>query len=289
MIFSIEHLTRFTVVYRDMKKSLKYRETIGDARRVVIKIGSRVLVQKTGRPDKRRMRSLIRETANIHNSGCEVVLVTSGAVGAGMEAFGMKERPSTLPDLQMAAAVGQTRLMSLYSEMFAKYDCKVGQILLTHSNFHHKVRLTNARRTMENLIRHRVIPIVNENDVVSDEEIKADITLGDNDYLASLVVKLIRADLLILLTTVDGLREPGIKGRTRRIRYLESITRKTYKLINQKSSNISTGGMGTKLKAADAVSKTGSSVVIANGRVTGVLNSIMNGDDTGTLVLPSGT
>lgn len=269
------------------RSSLKYRSVIPDARRVVVKIGSRVLVQKTGRPDKRRMRSLIRELALIQAAGHEVVVVTSGAVGAGMEALGMQTRPTTLPELQMAAAIGQTRLMSTYAEMFGQRSLKVGQVLLTHSDFHHKVRLTNARRTMESLIRHGVIPIINENDVVADEEIRADLALGDNDYLASLVVKLIRADLLILLTTVDGLRAPGPNGRTRRVRYLESVTRKTYALVNSHNSHLSKGGMTTKLKAAHAVAKAGSSVVIANGRKTGMLSSIMAGDDVGTLILAS--
>ncbi len=267
------------------KSSLRYRSVIPDARRIVVKIGSRVLVQKTGRPDKRRMRALIREIAAMQAAGHEVAVVTSGAVGAGMEALGMKCRPETLPQQQMAAAVGQTRLMSQYAEMFAQRGCKVGQVLLTHADFLHKGRLTNARRTMESLIRHDVIPIINENDVVADEEIRADMTLGDNDYLASLVVKLIRADLLILLTTVDGLREPGVRGRTRRVRYLESVTRKTYALVNGHNSHLSKGGMATKLKAAAAVSKAGCSAVIANGRQTGVLSSILAGDDTGTLVI----
>ena len=223
------------------KSSLRYRSVIPDARRVVIKIGSRVLVQKTGRPDKRRMRSLIREMAEIQAAGHEVVVITSGAVGAGMEALGMTSRPETLPELQMAAAIGQARLMSQYADMFGQRGLMVGQILLTHADFQHKIRLTNARRTIESLIRHGVIPIINENDVVADEEIKADLALGDNDFLASLVVKLIRADLLVLLTTVDGLREPGVQGRTRRIRYLESITRKTYALVNGHDSHLSKG------------------------------------------------
>ncbi len=269
------------------KSSIKYRSVIHDARRVVIKIGSRVLVQKTGRPDKRRMRSLIREIADIQASGKEVVLVTSGAVGAGMEALGMKSRPDSLPELQMAAAVGQTRLMSRYDELFGQKGCKVGQVLLTHSDFNHKIRLTNAQRTMESLIRNKVIPIINENDVVADEEIKADLALGDNDYLASLVVKLIRADLLILLTTVDGLREPGSQGRTRRVRYLESISRNTYSLVKGKDSHISKGGMATKLKAAAAVSKTGCTAIIANGRQPNILARIIAGEDVGTLVVAS--
>ncbi len=268
-----------------MKKSLKYREAIFDARRVVIKIGSRVIVQKTGRPDTRRMRSIIKEIARLRKQGLEIAVVTSGAVGTGMEALNMKSRPTSVPNLQMAAAVGQARLMSLYDDMFSKSNCKVGQVLLTHADFNHKIRTTNARRTMNNLISHNVIPIINENDVVSDEEIRADLSVGDNDNLAALVVNLIRADLLIMLTTVDGIREPGTSGRTKRVKYFESITRSTFKLVTGSKSNISKGGMATKLKAAQTVSKTGCSVVIANGRSPNVLTNIMKGQDVGTMIL----
>jgi glutamate 5-kinase len=270
-----------------MKKSLKYREIIPEARRVVVKIGSRVLVQKTGRPDLRSMRNLARQLAAIQRAGREVAVVTSGAIGCGMEALGMKERPKTLPDLQMAAAVGQSRLMSHYDDLFSSLGCTVGQVLLTHADFHHNIRLTNARRTLEHLIRHQVIPIINENDVVADEEIKADLALGDNDLLASLVVKLIRADLLIVLSTVDGVRKPGPRGTTRRIRYIEAITRKTFSLVQASSSRLSKGGMESKLKAAQSVAQTGCSAVIANGRQPGVLARVMNGEDVGTMILAS--
>jgi glutamate 5-kinase len=253
----------------------------------VVKIGTRVLAQASGRPDVRRIRSLTREMAGLQRSGYELAVVSSGAVGAGMEALGMKERPTRLPDLQMAAAVGQTRLMSRYAELFAKSGCKVGQILLTRGDFRHKIRLTNARRTMENLIRNAVIPVINENDVVADEEIRAMPALGDNDYLASLVVKLIRADLLILLTTVDGLRKPGEDGRSHRVHYLESITKKTLALTTRHSSDLSKGGMLTKLKAAQSVAKIGSLAIIADGRAPNILTTIMKGEDVGTLVLAS--
>lgn len=254
-------------------------------KRVVVKIGSRVLVQKSGRPDLPRMRALVTDIARIHNAGHEVILVSSGAIATGMETLRMKARPENLPDLQMAAAVGQTRLMARYSELFSKRDCCVGQILLTHSDFQDKPRRVNAGRTIENLVRNRIIPVINENDVVADEEIRADIALGDNDNLASLVVKLIQADLLIMLTTVDGVRERGASGRTRRVRLIEKITQKTLSLVSDTGSHLSKGGMGTKLKAAQAASRSGCAAIIANGRETGILSRIVKGEDVGTLIL----
>jgi glutamate 5-kinase len=271
-----------------MKKSLKYREIVHDVRRVVVKIGTRVLARKTGRPDTRCMRNLARELAAMQKSGHEVLVVTSGAIGAGMEALGMTKRPERLPDLQMAAAVGQTKLMSCYDRIFSELGCKIGQVLLTHDDFQHNIRLTNARRTLENLVKNEVIPIINENDVVADEEIKADIALGDNDLLASLLVKLVRADLLIMLSTVDGIRHFDKSGRSTRIRYLESITSKTYSMVTATKSHLSKGGMSSKLRAAQSVSKAGCAAIIANGRQPGILAHIMNGDDVGTMILASG-
>lgn len=270
-----------------MKKSLKYREIIPEARRVVIKLGTRVLAQKTGRPDTVRIRHLVRDIVEIQKRGIEVVVVSSGAIGAGMQALGMKERPTRLPDLQMAAAVGQVRLMRLYDELFAKHGCRIGQILLTHDDFQHKVRLTNARRTIENLVRNRIVPIINENDVVADEEIKADLALGDNDLLASLVVKMIRADLLILLTTADGVLEQVHSGRSRRIPYIESIDARILAHVNDKKTSLSKGGMGSKLKAAHSACKSGCTVVIAKGRQSRILTRVVNGEDVGTVILAS--
>jgi len=268
-----------------MKMSLKYREPIADVRRVVVKIGSRVLVQRSGRPDVRRMRHLVRQIAALHRGGKELVVVTSGAIGAGMEALGMAQRPESLPDQQMAAAVGQTRLMSRYDDLFSQAGCLVGQVLLTRANFHQKIRMTNAKRTIENLIRNRVIPIINENDAVADEEIRADMAFGDNDLLAALVVKLIRADLLVMLTPTDGLRSPAGNGRTQRVRYLEEITSKTLSMAGKSVSNLSKGGMASKLRAAQAATRTGCSVVIADGRKDSVLKRVMNGEDVGTLIV----
>jgi glutamate 5-kinase len=266
----------------------KFRQSVPDSRRVVVKIGSRVLVQKTGRPDARRMRELVRQLSVLRRGGCEVVVVTSGAVAAGVEALGMTSRPSALPELQMAAAVGQTRLMCRYDHLFGAQGVQVGQVLLTHADFQHKVRLSNARRTMETMIRRGVVPIVNENDVVADEEIKADLALGDNDLLASLLVRLIRADLLIVLSTVDGLREPGPNGTTRRVRCIESLNADVFKLVRGGASAMSKGGMLSKLKAAQSASKAGCASVIANGREDDVVCRIVRGEDVGTLILASG-
>ncbi len=254
---------------------------------MVIKIGTRVIAQKTGRPDARQLRSLVSQVAALRRQGYDVLVVTSGAVGAGMEALGMRERPRAVPDLQMCAAVGQARLMGRYEMLFGREHMHVGQVLLTHSDFMHRVRLANAKRTLEHLLRHGVIPIINENDVVADEELKADLSLGDNDYLAALVVKLVRADLLIILSTVDGLLAPDAAGHRRRVTCVENLGPEIFKLVNPGVSALSKGGMDSKLQAAQIATKAGCAVVIANGRKAGVLTAIVAGQDAGTLILSS--
>lgn len=270
-----------------MKTSLKYREGLAEARRIVVKVGTRVLVRPTGQPDTKRIGALVRGLAALNRDGYEVALVTSGAIGAGMEALGMKSRPTTLPDLQMAAAVGQSRLMTRYDQLFSAEGCIVGQVLLTRDDFIHKIRLTNARRTISNLLRNRVIPIINENDVVADDEIRADLTLGDNDRLSALLVKLIQADLLIILSTVDGVRRPAASGTSARIPYLENIDRNTFKLVTGGGNMLSKGGMASKLQSAQLVSRAGVGVVIADGRKNGIIGDIIAGKDVGTFVVPS--
>jgi glutamate 5-kinase len=271
-----------------MIKSARYRQLLTDRRRIVVKIGTRVLVQRNGRPDVRRMAAVARDVAELCRGGHEVVLVSSGAIGAGMEALGIDQRPTRVSDLQMCAAVGQSRLMSRYDAIFSRLGMRVGQILLTHDDFHHKIRYTNAGRTIENLLRHAVLPIINENDVVADEEIKADLSLGDNDFLAALVARMIRAEVMVLLTTVDGLRSNFGTGRSKRVRYLESITRRELALATGDRSALSKGGMDSKLRAAKTAAAAGCMTVIACGRHPGVLKRIMKGDDVGTLILADG-
>lgn len=261
------------------------RTSLGSARRVVVKIGSRVLVQKSGRPDKRRMRELVRQVAALARDGREVVVVSSGAIGSGMEALGMGRRPTNLPDLQMAAAVGQSRLMAAYDQLFSRHGIRIGQVLLTHDDLRHRTRHLNARNTMMHLLRRGIVPIVNENDVVAVDEIK----FGDNDLLASLVAILVEASALILLTTVDGFRAPGASGRTRRVPLLEGVSEENLRHAVGKGSDLSTGGMASKLQSAGMVATNGIPVVIANGRTDGVIEAIVRGEDAGTLIAPAVT
>ncbi len=263
-----------------MKSKHPIRLQLARARRIVIKIGSRVLIQKTGRPDLRRMRELVKDIAALHHAGKEIVVVSSGAIGAGLHSLGMRERPDNLPDLQMAAAVGQTRLMSRYSALFARESCRIGQVLLTHDDLRDRARHLNARNTMMNLLRHRIIPVVNENDVVAVDEIK----FGDNDHLGSLVGMLIDAEALILLSTVDGFRRPISARKTQRVSHIEHISEDILALAHGKGSLFSIGGMRSKLESAHDFVHLGRLAVIANGRKPHVLQRIMAGEDEGTII-----
>jgi glutamate 5-kinase len=175
--------------------------------------------------------------------------------------------------------------MAMYGELFAAEGCLVGQVLLTHADLKDRVRHLNARNTMMRLLDRGIVPVVNENDVVAVDEIK----FGDNDLLASLVALLIDADALILLTTVDGLREPGANGRTKRVALLDGITKETLALANGKGSELSTGGMASKLESAAMVLHNGIHVAIADGRAAGVIQRLARGEDTGTFAPGAGT
>jgi len=260
----------------------KHREALKNARRIVVKAGSKVLVQSSGRPDRRRLKLLVDELSQFQNNDGEVVFVSSGAVGAGLDALGMKTRPKAMPDLQMAAAIGQIRLMSVYDELFANNKCGIGQVLLTHDALKHRERHLNARNTLLNLIAHRIVPIINENDTISTEEIK----FGDNDVLAALVAILVDADALVLLSSTDGLREPGSNGKSRRVGFIEEVDDNVLGLVADKQDKLSTGGMASKLQSAQIAAHNGIPVVIANGRKTGVLTRIFAGKNEGTLLLP---
>jgi glutamate 5-kinase len=254
-------------------------------KRIVIKAGSRVLVDDQGRPDQGRIQLLADELAELHRLNYEIILVTSGAIAAGVQALGWPKRPASLPELQMAAAVGQNVLMNIYAGGFSRHNITLGQILLTHADLNHRERHLNARNTMLAMLRNRVLPVVNENDVVAVDEIR----FGDNDVLASMVSTLVHGHLLIMLTTSDGFfrMENGIMKE--RISVLESISEETLAMAQGKGSAWSSGGMASKLKAARHAALSGTPVVIANGMENGMITNILQNTDTGTLILPNGS
>lgn len=261
------------------------RERLKSAKRVVIKFGTRVLVDSRGRPNPDRIQAIVDQVSQLVKEGREIVIVSSGAVGAGLDPLGFAKRPVDLVSLQMAAAVGQSFLMRLYSERFEKQDLAIGQILLNHDDLKQRNRHLNARNALLGLLRKGVVPIVNENDVVSVDEIR----LGDNDYLASLVSVLVDADALLLCTSVNGLRAPLAGKRTKRVPYLPSIGPKELELVGGKGSNLSTGGMATKLGAAQMANKAGAVSLILDGRKPDSLIQAFAGRDIGTCIgHPSG-
>lgn len=268
-----------------MKIMNQQREFLKNARRIVVKAGTRVLVQSNGCPDTERIEMLVNDMAALQQRGCQMTCVSSGAIGAGMEALGMTTRPKAVADLQMAAAVGQTRLMSLYDKLYSQRNYQIGQVLLTHDGLKIRDRHLNARNTMLNLLDHGIIPIVNENDTVSTKEIQ----FGDNDLLAVLVAILIDADAIVLLTSADGLLEPTEEGGKRRITVVKEINEEILKLAYGKGSELSSGGMESKLQAAREATRNNIPVIIANGSRDHVLENIFDGKDEGTLFLPKET
>lgn len=259
---------------------LTARKKLAASRRVVVKIGSRVLVQRNGRLDSRRMTELVAGIASLRREGRDVIVVSSGAIACGLQTLGMKKKPADLPTLQMAAAVGQSRLMAAYDQLFTRRKCRIGQVLLTHDDLQHRRRHLNARNTMLKLLEHGVIPVINENDVVSVDEIK----FGDNDALASRSAMLVQADLLVLLTTVNGFHAPDAKGRSRRVDFLTDVNAETLSHAKGKGSDLSTGGMASKLTTAAEAARMGTTVVIANGRQADILRKIAAGVNVGTLI-----
>jgi glutamate 5-kinase len=251
-------------------------------KRLVIKAGSRILVDEFGRPDDSGLSRLVAGVAELHHQNHEIILVSSGAIAAGLQALGYPSRPNILPELQMAAAVGQSILMNIYARKFAESGITVGQVLLTHNDLNHRERHLNARNTIQTMLRHRVIPIVNENDVVAVDEIR----FGDNDVLASMVTVLIPSDLLIILTTSDGFFQTENGRMKERVPILRNITSETLAMAGDRGSVWSSGGMASKLKAAQNAARDGTAVVIADGTRNNVLQNIISGEDTGTLILP---
>jgi glutamate 5-kinase len=259
------------------------REALKSVNRLVVKLGTGVLTDNRKQPDQAQLDQLVAQVAAQRQAGREVVLVTSGAVGAGMGVLGYTARPTDLSELQACAAVGQSRLMATYETLFSRYQLSVAQVLLIHDDLQHHERHLNARNTLVTLLDRGVIPIINENDAVSVTELK----FGDNDRLSALVACLLPADLLIILTTVDGVIERFGQSNPRTLREITAIDEALEELGGGTDSPTAVGGMATKIQAAKIVVRSGIPLVIASGRKQRVLEHILAGEEEGTLFLPS--
>jgi glutamate 5-kinase len=260
-------------------------DLLKDVTRIVVKLGTGVLTDSRKQPDPAQMEQLVSQVAEQRKVGKEVVLVSSGAVGAGMGVLAYAKRPNELAELQACAAVGQSRLMAIYERLFGAFGLAVAQILLTHEDLQHHERHLNARNTLVTLLRLGVIPIVNENDVVSFTELK----FGDNDKLSALVASLLPADLLVILTTVDGVIENFGKANPRTIPKVERIDAAIEKLGGGTDSATAVGGMASKIQAAKIAVRSGIPLVIASGRKKQALARVLSGAEEGTLFVPQPT
>ena len=257
------------------------KEYLKDVTRIVVKVGTTTLTHSTGLLNLKRIENLARQLADVHNSGIEVVLVSSGAIAAGMGKLGLKVRPKTMPGKQAAAAVGQGTLIHMYEKFFSEYGKTIAQILLTKEDIIDKKRYLNARNTFSSLLAQGVIPVVNENDAVATDEIK----VGDNDTLSAMVTNLIGADLLIILSDIDGLYDsnPRTNPDAKIIHNVKKITDEIKRSAKGAGSKLGTGGMVTKIKAAEIVVAANASMIIAEGSEPNIINDILEGREIGTL------
>jgi glutamate 5-kinase len=254
---------------------------------IVVKVGTRVLTRPDGQLDQERIDSLAQQIHQVMETGRKVVLVSSGAVGAGMGRLGLKSRPTDLAMLQAVAAVGQSVLIESYERALFKYGRHAAQILLTAEDMEHRIRYLNARNTLVSLLELGAVPIINENDTVAVEELQT--TFGDNDRLAAMITNLILAPLLILLSDVEGLYDGDPKSAgSKVIPIVDRLDDSILSLVRDKLGGVSKGGMASKLEAARLATTGGENVIIAHGRSADVLPRIMAGESIGTLFLAQG-
>ena len=253
-----------------------------DLKRIVIKVGTTTLTYSSGRMNLRTVDKLAWVIADLKNSGIDVVLVSSGAIAVGAARIGLEERPRDTIGKQASSAVGQAVLMQIYEKSFMEYNRKVAQILLTKDVFDYESKRRNAKNTINRLLEMGVVPIVNENDTVAIDELQE---FSDNDTLSAYVSNLIEADLLILLSDIDGLytADPNKDPDARIIDCVESIDESIYSIAGDSASSFGTGGMITKIRAAGLVNKNKADLVIASGADPKIIFDIMNGENIGTL------
>lgn len=258
------------------------RELLRDKKRIVVKIGSSTITHEaTNNLNLIKMEKLVRILADLHNQGKEVVVVSSGAIAVGRQAVGMIKRPDLVEEKQACAAVGQAKLMMVYQKLFGEYNQLTAQVLMTKYTMINDISRKNAQNTFQELLNMGVIPIVNENDTVSTDEVR----IGDNDTLSAIVAALIGADLLILMSDIDGLYtdDPHNNPDAKFIEYVERITPELENMGKGSASEVGTGGMATKISAAKIANDSGADMVIANGDDIHTINEIMEGKNIGTL------
>lgn len=260
------------------------RQELKHARRIVVKVGTSTLTYANGKLNLNRMEHLVRQLADLCNQNKEVILVSSGAIVVGTSKIGLTGRPRSTKEKQAMAAIGQGVLMHVYEKLFGEYGYVVAQILLTKADVDNGKRYINARNTFNTLLDYRVIPIVNENDTVAVDEIE----FGDNDSLSAYVAVLAEADLLIILSDIDGLytADPRVAEDAQRISLVTEITPDIEALASSEGGNLGVGGMGTKVLAAKIVNAADIPLVIANGDKPEVVEEVLSGGDVGTLFLP---
>ena len=257
------------------------REQLQQAKRIIVKVGTSTLNYATGKLNIEKIELLVRELSDLANQGREIILVSSGAVGAGLERMKKNERPKTIPEKQALAAVGQGILMHLYEKLFAEYGQTVAQVLLTKENSRQYSQFINSRNALLTLLAMGVIPIINENDAVAVDELK----IGDNDTLSATVATLVDADTLIILSDIDGLYTANpAKDKNARLLYeVAHITPEIDTMAGGAGSSMGTGGMSTKIKAAKIAVNSGTTMVIASGSERNILRRLLAGELLGTI------
>lgn len=260
------------------------RDLVRGCRRVVVKIGTSTLTHPNGQLNLRRIESLVREIADLHNQDIEVLVVSSGAIGVGANRMGYKKVPRTMPEKQALAAIGQGALLHLYEKLFAEYSKTVAQVLITRGDLDERLRYLNATNALLAILSMHVIPIINENDTVVVEEIK----FGDNDTLSALVAGIVDADLLLILSDVDGFysNDPRQDNDAYLLSEVDEITPEMDEHSHTRGSSFSSGGMYTKLRAARMCMAAGIPMVIANSAEENVVRRVVAGEELGTLFIP---
>ncbi|MFL2071847.1 glutamate 5-kinase [Marinilactibacillus psychrotolerans] len=265
------------------------RHSLTQSNRIVVKVGTSTIMYPNGSINLQRLEKLAFVLSDLKNQGKQVILVSSGAIGVGLSRMNLTERPVTIPEQQAIAAIGQTELMNLYSQFFYHYGHQVGQVLLTKDVVDFPVSRKNTANTFEQLLIKNVIPIVNENDTVSVEELDHLTRFGDNDTLSAIVLEITDADLLILLSDIDGFydKNPTAHKDALLFNTIDEITDATYALASDSGSRFGTGGMTTKLNAAQKVLEEKKQMVLANGEDPAILFQILAGEQLGTLFTPA--